>query len=66
MSNLSRLSHVLALIGAGFTAGALVTYLAALRGRRRANKEKRLYVGVELGGTNYSVAIAEAETNRNN
>lgn len=54
------------LIGAGFTAGALVTYLATLSRRSRPRRQKKLYVGVELGGTNYCVAIAEADTNRNN
>ena len=51
------------LVALGVTLVPLIGYLISKSSRREKRYSTQLYVGIELGGTNYNVAIAESVLN---
>lgn len=47
----------------GITLVPLIGYIISKTGRQSKKHSPQLYVGIELGGTNYNVAIAESVLN---
>lgn len=49
----------------GLTLVPIIGFLISKARSKQSKPKPRLYVGIELGGTNYNVAIAESVHNNN-